>query len=447
MNATHDLERRITDYYATEAPSRAPDWLLAQALDSIDTTPQRRTMLGLPWRIPPMPTSGKLALTAVAIAAVGFVGLTLLRGPVIGPASTPSPTASPSPLTSTPSPRLAAEQIIAEGNLSAFAATASGTVLTVWDSCESQFQVTDCGLAWRLGTGPQPRATGMVGIGDLHVDAFAASAGGFVLTSAGQRGPDLGFLIAEDGISSAISSDCRGASWPTSTEPGRRVWVGGLNVVDTVTGAVCHSGRLGGRPLARGAFTADGALWALVDNEADPVTGTIGRYDGAEWSYRDLAAKGGSWTSVIAAAGSNVVVLQAAPEPSHQQLVGLSVTTDAGAIWSEVADPDVLARDLPFVAYRSPDSQDWFSDYTSMAFAGSTVLYVADGRGDLWRSTDFTTFSRVEVAGWVRGLQPTVDAVIARIGDGTACDRPAACLLNDLVRISADGSVEPITAR
>ena len=33
-----------------------------------------------------------------------------------------------------------------------------------------------------------------------------------------------------------------------------------------------------------------------------------------------------------------------------------------------------------------------------MAFAGSGVLYLADGRGDPWRSTDFKTFSRVEVA-------------------------------------------------
>jgi len=75
------------------------------------------------------------------------------------------------------------------------------------------------------------------------------------------------------------------------------------------------------------------------------------------------------------------------------------------------------------------------------------VLYVADGRGDLWRSTDFTTFSHVEVPGWVSELKPTGDAVIARIGDGAGCRYPAACQLNDLVRISADGSVEPIKAR
>lgn len=443
MTITDDLERQIADYYQTEASPHAPNWLLTRALDVIDTTPQRRIGLGRPWRFPPRASIAKLAAGAVAVVTIAAVGATVLRPPAIGPAVSPSPTSSPSAV---PLRQISEAQIIAEGTLASFAATASGTVLTIWDSCESQFQDTGCGHAWRLGTGPQPRATGMVGIGDVHVDAFASSAGGFVLTSAGRRGPDLGFLIAEDGTASDISSDCPGAGWPSDTEPGRQVWAG-FNVLDTVTGAVCQSEQLGGRPLSGGGFTADGALWGLADNESDPDTLSIARYDGAEWRYRDLAAKGGSWTSLIAAAGSKVVVLQAAPEPSPQQLVGLSVTTDAGATWSEVVDPDVLARDLPFSAYRSPDSQDWFPAYSSMAFAGTDVLYLADGRGDLWRSTDFTTFSRVEVAGWVRGLQPTGDAVIARIGDGTACDRPAACQLNDLVRISADGSVETLTVR
>ncbi len=102
MSANHDLERRISDHYAAEAPARAPDWVLERILTSVDTTPQRRAMLGLPWRIPTMPSSAKLALTAVAIAAVGFVGLTLLRGSAIGPAAYPSPTASPLPVTQPP---------------------------------------------------------------------------------------------------------------------------------------------------------------------------------------------------------------------------------------------------------------------------------------------------------------------------------------------------------
>ena len=71
-----------------------------------------------------------------------------------------------------------------------------------------------------------------------------------------------------------------------------------------------------------------------------------------------------------------------------------------------------------------------------MAFAGPSTLYVADGNGDLGRSTDFATFSPVSVPGGVQNLQSAGDVVIALTDDG-----------NVLVRISADGSVEPIIAR
>ncbi len=439
MSTTQHLEERIADYYQTEASPHAPNWLLTRALDVIDTTPQRRTVFGRPWRLPPMASVAKLAVGAVAIVTISAIGLTVLRPPAVGPATSPSP----SPVTPTPSPRLEAEQIIAEGRLESFAASESGTLLTLWGTCD--FLETDCGYAWRLGEGSQPRATGVIDPGGAGVTAPIASGDGFILTPA--RGGDLGIRIAKDGTASPLSMACRGAGWSTPTGPGRLIWVAGLQFADTVAGTICPTSRLGGPSLAKGVFTPDGALWALVDNETDPDALTIGRYDGAQWRYHDLAPRGGSWTSVIAAAGSNVVVLQAAPEPSPQQLVGLSVTTDAGATWSEVVDRDVLERDLPFFAYRSPDSQAWFSGYTSMAFAGSAVLYVADLRGDLWRSTDFTTFDQVSVPGGVRDLTSAGDAVIARIDNEGTCRYPAVCQLNDLVRISADGSVEPLTVR
>ena len=39
MNANHDLERRLADFYATEAPPRAPDRVLESVLATIDTHP------------------------------------------------------------------------------------------------------------------------------------------------------------------------------------------------------------------------------------------------------------------------------------------------------------------------------------------------------------------------------------------------------------------------
>ena len=105
MNTTQNLEARITDYYETEAPPRAPDWLLTRAFDVIDTTPQRRTTLGRPWRFPSMRSIATLALVAVAVIAVGVAGLTVPRLPSVGPAATASvppsalPLALPPPLT------------------------------------------------------------------------------------------------------------------------------------------------------------------------------------------------------------------------------------------------------------------------------------------------------------------------------------------------------------
>jgi hypothetical protein len=294
----------------------------------------------------------------------------------------------------------------------------------------------DCGYAWRLGAGSHPQATGIVeGAHGGYVVANAASGDGFVLTP---NRDARAFLIALDGTASPLSRDCRDATWSTPTEPGRLSWAPGYKFVDTVAGVICPTKRLGGRPIAPGVFTADGTLWALVDNEIGPDTLTIGQYDGERWSYHDFEASSGAWTSVLAAAGSTVVVLLANPEPSPRpdRLMGLALSTDAGATWSEVVDPDVLAAKLPFSAYHPADDESWFSGYTSMAFAGSSVLYVADGRGDLWRSTDFITFSPVEVEGGVLDLKPTGDAVIARLDEG-----------NDLVRILADGRVETITAR
>lgn len=111
MTANHDLERRVAEFYATEAPLRAPDRVLAQALATIDHTRQRRELGLVPWRTPPMNIYAKLAVAAVVVLAVGAVGLTILQpgpGPSVGgpgSSSSPVPSASPSPSLS-PSPRL-----------------------------------------------------------------------------------------------------------------------------------------------------------------------------------------------------------------------------------------------------------------------------------------------------------------------------------------------------
>jgi hypothetical protein len=108
MNANDSLERGIADVYERDAPSRAPDWVLASILDAIDETPQRRGLIPAPWRFRYMNTFAKAAIAAVVVIAIGAVGWSVLGPPSpsgVGgtPSATPSASAAPSP-SSSPSP-------------------------------------------------------------------------------------------------------------------------------------------------------------------------------------------------------------------------------------------------------------------------------------------------------------------------------------------------------
>ena len=127
MTANDSLERRVADYYATEAPPRAPDWLLGSTLETIDTTPQRRVLIRVPWRFPNMNNLAKVAIAAVVVIAVGAVGLSLLRPstpsgvggqPTVSPSAPPSPTPTTSPSGSPVSPPALTETFTSERGFS-----------------------------------------------------------------------------------------------------------------------------------------------------------------------------------------------------------------------------------------------------------------------------------------------------------------------------------------
>jgi len=96
VNANTNLERRLTEHYASEPPLRAPDRVLLSALATIDTTQQRRGLLA-PWRFTKMPTYAKLAaaVAVIAVVAFGTWQLTRVPGPG-GPLATPTPMPTPS---------------------------------------------------------------------------------------------------------------------------------------------------------------------------------------------------------------------------------------------------------------------------------------------------------------------------------------------------------------
>jgi hypothetical protein len=105
MRANGDLGRRLSDHYASEAPHRAPDWLLASALDTINITPQRRVLVRVPWRFPIMNTYAKLGIAAVfAVVLVGGVVALLRSGATSNVGGAPSAALSAVPSVA-PSPR------------------------------------------------------------------------------------------------------------------------------------------------------------------------------------------------------------------------------------------------------------------------------------------------------------------------------------------------------
>jgi hypothetical protein len=106
MTANESLERQVADYYASEAPHRAPDWVLRSALETIEHTHQRRVVIRVPRRFQRMNGYAKVAIAAVVVIVVGIAGLSFLSPaspsgvggqPTASPSSSPSPTPSPLP--------------------------------------------------------------------------------------------------------------------------------------------------------------------------------------------------------------------------------------------------------------------------------------------------------------------------------------------------------------
>jgi hypothetical protein len=100
MNVNHELERRLTDHFASEAPLRAPERVLESALATSEITRQRRAGFRLPWRFPIMNSYAKMAIAALAVIAIGAVGLAVLRpgtSPAVGGPASPSPSDGPLP--------------------------------------------------------------------------------------------------------------------------------------------------------------------------------------------------------------------------------------------------------------------------------------------------------------------------------------------------------------
>jgi hypothetical protein len=94
--STDQETTRIVRSWLEEGTTVIPDRVLDAVLDQVPATSQRRAWWPA-WRLPPMNTFTRLALAAVAVIALAFIGMRFLPGSasVGGPAA---PTAKPTPI-------------------------------------------------------------------------------------------------------------------------------------------------------------------------------------------------------------------------------------------------------------------------------------------------------------------------------------------------------------
>jgi hypothetical protein len=102
MTDDRSLERAARSWIE-EGPTQAPDHAMQAALSRIDTTRQERD-LWIPWRLPTMSDTTRLAITAATIVVVAVGGLYVAG--LIGPGGSggPGPTATPIPTPSSAQP-------------------------------------------------------------------------------------------------------------------------------------------------------------------------------------------------------------------------------------------------------------------------------------------------------------------------------------------------------
>jgi hypothetical protein len=192
MSVNHDLERRIADFYEAEAAPAAPDWVLRDALATIDTTPQRRVLICVPWRFPPMNTYARFAVAAVAVIAIGAIGVAVLRPgrtPDIGGALSPSPSATPSPIASPSAPPALTES---------------------YTSAVHGFTVS-YPAGWNVRAASQPWTAGIPFQGSPFADVIEPSGNRFLLVASQPLGGTSG-----EAWSDAVSSN---PEWGDTCEP------------------------------------------------------------------------------------------------------------------------------------------------------------------------------------------------------------------------------------
>ena len=342
--------------------------------------------------------------SGMAVGAAGLLALVTLLGPRLDDQRRDVPAGPPSS---------EADRTIAKGDLVAWAGDGSGAVLTVWSTCGSADRA--CSTAWRFAPAGGRAFTGVLDSPRAYPQVVPVS-GGFVLQPHGAK---PGVMVFPDHSIVDLTRDCDGwTTWPRAREAQRYVLVDSLmapNLVDTEGRTTCDTtGFEDARTLVHGTVDDEGTVWGLAGDGVDgPRRGkpAVARYDGTDWTYRDLAKDADPGSSLIDVEGATTVVAAVSGDGT---VLGLVVSTDGGATWTDVPMPDAVGIE-------------------SLALADPSTLFLVDREHTLWRSTDLRGFQRVTLDHPVSGLQPVGGSLLARVV-GT----------EDLLRITPDGVAAPV---
>lgn len=364
---------------------------------------------------------------AATVAATVAVGVSLIRpSDDARPIPTgPSPTTAVSPtVTATVSPTSAgpptdAASIVAQGMLVGYAVDGHGGLMTKWQACGADGGT--CNYAFRLA------------LPDVLHDAWSWRA----RMQDEPYGGSSGFLQGSwSGKASDLHTVEAGAPGPMDTVTSGAIGPGTLLVADTRKFAL------------RAADPTTGSSWPLA---SDCIASQVG------WQMATVASDGTVWA--VPALGSGQVSLdsgRAAPttvcsstDGAHwhvafsvpydaQELPGM-ITSSGGRV-ALVMTGTGSATVMPVTAlWTTTDGAHWrkapappFGQIDSMAATSGGVLFAADADGTLYRSTDWSAFTRV-VSPPVSRLEADGGRVAAQLnGAGPS-----------LVTVSGAGTVEP----
>jgi len=309
--------------------------------------------------------------------------------------STPAPTtASSSTATATKTVQpVTAASVIEEGQVLGFVSTGPGQLLVVWEQCANRNP--GCRQAWELRS-LRSEMSGLLRlklVGYLFdASEFAPAGRDYIIKGAATNGQP-GMILHPDGTITRLHAGPKQPFRPRDV----LVWSSPsawAAFADPRTGDVWTPAKpdLPDVEYAQPGTQVDdnGTPWVLTIYDVNPAPQIVWR-DSSGWHARHRGAATAIWNR---------------PDGSTQVITvgsALHLTTNGGVTWHTYP-----GSDFPF----HPKS------VTSVAADSSGTLYVVDGSGHVWRSTDtsWIHFTRMMRGTTVVGVQQAGDSVLAQLG-------------------------------